>query len=315
MTMKQVCLIGGSGFIGGWIAERLAARGLQVTVATRQPERCKEHLLVLPTVRFVTTDIHRDDALAQLVQGHDAVISMVGILHGSASAFEQAHDRLVGRIIDACHQQGVKRLVHISALGAADNAPSLYQRSKARGEARVRDSQLDWTILRPSVVFGPGDSFLNLFASLLKMLPVLPLAGSHTRFQPVWVGDVARAVDTVLDTREFHGKTYDLTGPDTVTLLELVDYIGRLTGQRRLIIPLPTPLAMVQAALMECLPGKPLMSRDNVRSLAVDNVSPEGFPVEALGFAPASLQSIAPQWLGADELNAQRSEWRSKAGR
>ena len=239
---------------------------------------------------------------------------MVGILHGSRRDFERAHVQLTEQVIAACQRQGVRRLVLVSALGAGRDAPSDYQQTKALAEEKLMASGLDWTIIRPSVIFGQGDSFLTLFARLLAIAPCLPLAGAHTRFQPVWVEDVVRVIADCLDRRDTVGQRYELTGPETFTLAELVRYVGQLTGHPRPVFGLPKGLAMLQAALMECLPNPP-MSRDNVRSLACDNVSVDGFPQAVFGFAPSALTSIAPGWLGGQTPANRYDAFRSRAQR
>ncbi|MCP1292680.1 complex I NDUFA9 subunit family protein [Chromobacterium sp. S0633] len=315
MTYQRICVIGGSGFIGSYIAERLTEQDCQLTIATRRRERAKASLLVLPGAQLVEADIHRPEALEQLISGHDAVINMVGILHGSAAQFDKAHVQLTEKVIAACRSQGVRRLIHISALGADERGPSLYQQSKGRAEARVRESGLEWTLLRPSVVFGHGDSFLNMFAGLLRKAPFLPLAGAKTRFAPIWAGDVAHAVAASLSRRAAIGQSLDLAGPGVYTLAELVSLVGRHIGKPRPVIALPQGLAMLQAALMECLPGPALISRDNVRSLSVDNVSDQPFPAALLGFSPTALEALAPALLGTEEFNLQMSAYRRQIAR
>ncbi|MDF0606719.1 complex I NDUFA9 subunit family protein [Neisseriaceae bacterium TC5R-5] len=312
MSIKKICLIGGSGFIGSYIAERLAEQNLQLSIASRQPERHKAKLSVLPNVQLIQADIHQPAALARLLEGQDALISMVGILHGSRQQFEHAHVALSEKILNACQQQGVHRLIHISALGADADAISHYQQTKAIAEQKIRASGLDWTILRPSVVFGQGDSFLNLFAKLLRKLPVLPLAGASTHFAPIWADDVAKAVRACLHNPATYSRSLDLTGPQTYTLAELVKLVGRYSGHARPVLPIPTSLAMLQAGIMECLPGPTLMSRDNVRSLGSDNVSPHPFPSELLGFTPTALEALAPALLGEDEFNHIVSRYRAE---
>jgi uncharacterized protein YbjT (DUF2867 family) len=297
MNEGSIAVIGGSGFIGRHLAARLARQGLQLGIATRQPDWRLRALQVLPGVSLDRVDLADVDALARWLEGRDAVVSMAGILHGSARAFHAVHAELPARIVDACHRAGVGRIVHVSALGAAADAPSHYQQSKAAGEDAIRAGGLCWTILRPSVVFGPGDNFLNLFAALCRRLPVIPLAGAEAQFQPVWVEDVARATETVLPLRTACGRTLDLAGPNRYTLAELVRLTGRMTGHPRPILPLPSVAGLLQATLFECLPGPTLMSRDNVRSLARDNISETGFPARLLGFAPTSLETVAPSWL------------------
>lgn len=315
MHDQRICLIGGSGFIGSYIAERLAEQEASLTIATRNRDRHKASLIVLPKTDVVSTNVHHPLALQQLLAGHDAVISMVGILHGTRKDFERAHVELLDKIIATCHKQGIRRLLHISALGADPDGPSDYQQTKGIAEQHLRDSGLDWTILRPSVVFGRGDSFLTLFAGLLDKLPLLPLAGANTRFAPVWADDLARACVACLKNPDSIGHSLDITGPRSYTLAELVAYVGRLRGTARPVIPLPHSLAMLQAGLMELLPGPTLMSRDNVRSLAVDNTSPHPFPSAMLGFAPTPLEVVAQQYLGRDEFNLILADYRREAAR
>lgn len=315
MSMSaSVCLIGGSGFVGSAIVAALVESGLRISVATRQRERHK-HLLVYPQVTLLQCNVHDPAALRALIQGHDAVISMVGILHGSAHEFVEAHVVLLQKIVQAMQASGVRRLVHISALGAALDGPSAYQRSKARGEDVVRASGLDWTILRPAVVFGRGDHLLNRFAGLLRCAPLLPIAGANTRFQPVWVEDVAQAVMACLRREQTLGQCFDLAGPEVYTLRELIAWVGHCTGYVRPIIALPYALAWLQAALFECLPGEPVLSRDNVRSLLRDNVSVQGFPVTQLGMTPSALTAVAPLYLTEQNPRGRYALFREHAGR
>lgn len=315
MHDQRICLIGGSGFIGSYVAEHLTKQEASLTIATRNRDRHKASLIVLPKTEVVSTNVHHPLALQELLAGHDAVVSMVGILHGTRKDFERAHVELLDKIISSCHKQGIRRLVHISALGADPHGPSDYQQTKGIAEQHLQDSGLDWTILRPSVVFGRGDSFLTLFADLLDKLPLLPLAGAHARFAPIWADDLARAVVACLQNPHSAGQRLDLTGPRSYTLAELVRYVGRLRGTPRPVFGLPQGLAMLQAMLMELLPGPTLMSRDNVRSVSVDNVSPHPFPSKLLGFAPTPLEVVAPQYLGRDEFNLILADYRREAAR
>ncbi len=234
-----------------------------------------------------------------MLRDTDAVINLVAILHGSNAEFERVHVELPQRIADACRRAGVRRVVHVSAIGAAADAPSKYLRSKARGEAVLRGAGLDLTILRPSVIFGVRDRFLNLFASLQSFLPVMPLAGASARFQPVWVDDVARAVARCLDDRTTIGQTIECVGPRVYTLKELVEAAGHWSGSRRPVLALPSFLGRLQALVMELLPGPTLMSRDNIDSMRVANVASGKLPgLERLGIEPAPLEAIAPRYLG-----------------
>lgn len=312
MKPQRICIIGGSGFVGGYVAERLTRDDVELTVVTRRRERHKA-LIVLPRLTLMETDVNEPGVLSRLIAGHDAVISMVGRLHGSRADFQQAHVRLVENIITACQHHGVRRLVHISALGAAESAPSDYQQTKGMAETRLRQSALDWTILRPSVIFGAGDSFLTMFACLARCLPLIPLAGADTRFAPIWADDVARAVAACLANDATIGQSLDLAGPRVYTLRELVSYVSRITGHPRSVVALPQGLAMIQAALMELVPGPKLLSRDNVRSLSVDNVSANPFPRDFLGFSPTALEAVAPSYLGSREFNAVMDRYREHA--
>lgn len=290
--MTTVLVIGGSGFIGRNLADALLQAGYSVTIPSRNPQGVAHS----QAVKMVVADVHDAGQLHTLMSGCDVVINLVGILHGSAADFEQAHVALTQKVVDACRLSGIRRYLHMSALGAHPDAPSHYQRSKARAESLVRTSGLDWTIYRPSVVFGEGDQFINLFARLLRYLPFLPLAGAATKFQPVWVKDVARALVQGVERAELIGQTLSLVGPKVYTLAELVRLTGDYAGSKRLVIPLPNWAARLQATLMSVLPNPPL-THDNLDSLQVDNVDPAGFPA-ILGWQPAALETIAPGWLG-----------------
>lgn len=318
MTPRRVVLIGGSGFVGTAIANRLVEAGVDVLVPTRRRSRTG-HVQLLPTVDVVEADVHDPATLARLFAGADAVVSLVGILHSRSGApygpdFARAHVELPKKIVAACRGAGVRRLVHLSALGADTDGPSEYQRSKAAGEAAIRSTgaDLDWIILRPSVIFGRGDHFLNLFASLAARFPVLPLAGARARFQPVYVEDVAEVVWCCLSTPEAAGQTFELAGPTVYTLRQLVEYVTTLIGRPRPVIPLPEGLAMLQARLMELAP-QPLMSRDNVRSMRVDNIA-SGTPLP-FGLRPTALEAVAPAWLGQQALRAHYYPFRRQARR
>lgn len=322
MKTQEVLLIGGTGFIGRHVAHLLSSRGVRVTIPTRRRSRAG-HLLLLPTVDVVQADVHDALTLDRLVAGKDAVINLVGILHSASGApygkdFARAHVELPQKIVTACRRNNVQRLIHVSALKAAKDAPSQYLRSKADGEAAIRKNFPfpGWTILQPSVVFGEGDAFLNLFACLLRVSPVLPLAGASARFQPVFVEDVARIIGDCLEDDASFGKTYEVCGPRVYTLRQLVKYVGELTGHRRPVIGLPPALGALQAGLLELLPG-PLMSRDNLASMRVDNVS-YGLPQPTLlGKAanPTALESIAPTYLAKRVPRARFDFFRSRARR
>ena len=318
MQVKRVVLVGGSGFVGRAIANRLAAAGVSVLVPTRRRSRAG-HILLLPNVEVVEADVHDPDTLARLFAGADAVVSLVGVLHSRSGEpygpdFARAHVELPKKIVAACRGAGVKRLVHVSALGASGDGPSEYQRSKAAGEVAIRSTgaDLDWVILRPSVIFGRDDRFLNMFADLAAVFPVLPLAGASTRFQPVHVEDVAEVVWRSLTSPEAAGQTYELAGPAVYTLRQLVEYVSDLVGKPRPVIALPEGLAMLQARLMELAP-QPLMSRDNVRSMRVDNVA-TGDPLP-FGLVPTAVEAVVPTWLGTEAMRAHYYPFRRHARR
>jgi len=296
--MTRVVVLGGTGFVGRHVCERLVRAGLDVTVPTRRLAHARQ-VQMLPGVTAVACDVHDAAQLPRAVAGHDAVINLVAILHGNAAAFDHVHVQLPRKLAAACQAAGVRRVVQVSALGADPQGPSQYQRSKAAGEAVLRDSPLDLTILRPSVIFGAEDRFLNVFARLQAVAPVLPLAGAATRFQPVWVGDVAQAVVVALRQRDSIAQVYEACGPDILTLAQIVHLAGQGAGHARPVIGLPLWLGYLQALLMEWLPGEPLMSRDNVASLSVDNVGTGRWPgLQALGISPAALAAVAPTYLG-----------------
>jgi NADH dehydrogenase len=295
--MKNILLIGGTGFVGGAIARRLCSTAVStnfcVTLPTRRPERAW-HLSVLPTARIVQADVHDEATLAKLMRGQDAVISLVGILKGN---FQRTHAELPGKIARAAATAGVPRLIHISALAAAPDAPSQYLRSKAAGEAALKAAYPEATIFQPSVIFGQGDSFLTLFAGLLKIAPVVPLACAGAQFQPVWIEDVVSAVVASLKHPESRGQTYPLCGPKTYSLRQLVAYAGEISGHPRPIIGLPLMLSYLQAFAMEFVPNGP-MTRDNVRSMQVPSTCPAGCTLP-FGLAATSLEVVAPGYLAA----------------
>lgn len=316
MKVQSVCIIGGSGFLGSHIIQRLAAQGIQVRVPTRRRERAK-HLIVLPTVDVVNADVHDPRALARLVSGTDAVISLAGILHERrAGDFARVHAELPRKIVDACRDKGVPRLLHVSALKAAHDAPSAYLRSKAGGEQQVRVAQasgIRTTVFRPSVIFGRGDSFLTLFARMAQWLPVIALASPRARFQPVFVEDVTQALVTSLEDAQTHDRSFDLCGPQVYTLLQLVQYVCSVVDLERPVIPLNDRFSYLQAWVMEKLSVK-LMTRDNLLSMQADNVCDCPFP-EVFGIKPTPLEAIAPLYL-RDAAPRSRYRWmRLRAGR
>ncbi|MDZ7585657.1 MAG: complex I NDUFA9 subunit family protein [Thiobacillus sp.] len=345
MKIERICILGGAGFVGSRLVSQLAARGLQVRVLSRRREAAKD-LILLPAVEVVEADVHDRQELIRHFRGMDAVINLVGILHENKVGrvdlpgarrgdFQKAHIELPRKVVHACGEAGVHRLLHMSALGANPNSRSAYQRSKGIGEALVREAGmqhiehenwylngpkfihgygLDVTIFRPSVIFGRGDSFLSMFARLLKVFPMLPLASAGARFAPVHVDDVARAYADSLDNPATYGQTYDLCGPKVYTLQDLVRYVGEVTGKPRRIVPLGDLLSYLQAWAMEFKPGKKLMTRDNFFAMCVDNVCSGGWP-SVFDFQPAALEAIAPEYLRADTPRARYEGYRENARR
>jgi NADH dehydrogenase len=301
MALHKICLLGGTGFVGKRLAARLSAAGHDIVILTRRAVRHRD-LLVLPTARLAEGDVHDPEFLRRQLEGKDTVINLIGILNEkgrSGKGFTRAHAELPEKIVLACREAGVSRLLHMSALHASRMAPSHYLRTKALGEEAVHRAEgpdFHVTSFRPSVIFGPGDGFLNRFAGLLRLTPgVFPLACPGARFQPVYVEDVVRAFTESLDNHKTFGQRYDLCGPQVYTLREIVEYVAKLIGRRVCVIGLPDGLSYLQAAMLEFAPGKPF-SLDNYRSLQVDSVCEEGFP-EVFGITPTSLEEIAPGYL------------------
>lgn len=319
MSAPRVLVLGGSGFVGRQVCEQLARLGWLITVPTRRAVNAAR-VQSLPGLTVIEANVHQEADLARLMPGHDAVVNLVAVLHGSEERFENVHVDLPGKIASAMKKAGVQRLVHVSALGADPQGPSMYQRSKARGETVLHNAGLQLTVLRPSVIFGAEDKFLNLFADLQAVAPFMPLAGSGTRFAPVWVGDVARAVVVCLQKLDTVGQTYELCGPDVMTLGELVQRAGQWAGvnegRGRPVIGLPMWVGWLQAAAMELAPGEPLMSRDNLASMKVDNIATGQLPgLQALGISASSAAGVAPGYLGHRGPRSKLNRWRAGAGR
>ena len=307
MLIKSVCIIGGSGFVGHRVANRLSASGFNIRIPTRNRKKHKQDLILLPGLELIQADVHNETHLNALFEGCDAVINLAGILNerrGTNNGFRQVHVELPAKIINACRKNGIKRLLHMSALNADINGPSQYLRSKGEAE-RLLNSATDLlvTSYRPSVIFGPGDSFFNRFASLLKISPLLPLACPGSRFAPVFVGDVAEAMALTLVHPDPAFKQLHLCGPEVFTLQQLVVYTVRCLGIKRIIVPLPDVLSRLQASVMDtggflfdrCGIEQPF-STDNYMSLQVDSVASTD-DLTGLGILPTPVNTIVPHYL------------------
>jgi uncharacterized protein YbjT (DUF2867 family) len=324
--MKHILVLGGTGFVGAHVCEKLVRAGYRVSVPTRRAVNAR-NIQHLPGLTVLECNVHDESALTQAMADVDGVVNLVAILHGTPESFDRVHRLLPEKIARACKAQGVRQLVHVSALGtdwrAPQDCPSNYLRSKGQGEAALMQlmgwphdgansgaegPHIGLTVLRPSVIFGAQDKFLNVFAALQKVFPVMPLAGAQAKFQPAWVEDVASAVVHSM-RRGLSGPpawdVYELVGPRVYTLRELVQLAARLSGvgqgRGRPVIGLPRWMGQVQAVMLGLMPGEPVMSLDNLDSMRVDNVATGQLPgFEALGVTPSTLAAIAPTYLVPD---------------
>lgn len=319
MKNKRICILGGSGFVGRHLCAELARRRYRIRVLTRRREPARQ-LLVFPTLELVEADIHYAASLNVHFRDCDAVINLVGILNESSSGnqrFDTAHSELPAKVSEACQFNGIKRLLHMSALGVDPEGPSTYLKSKAAGEEAAHAAErygIAVTSFRPSVIFGPDDNFFNQFARLLALSPlVFPLACPSSRMSPVYVEDVCRAFADSLDRKSTFGERLELCGPRTYTLKQLVQYTARMAGLKRKVIGLSDQLSRLQARVLERLPGKPF-SYDNYLSLTKDSVCVQnGF--ERLGITPTALEAVVPSYLGDQNRSGRYRTFRSTAGR
>lgn len=325
MTDRTLLLLGGTGFVGTSVCEKLVENACEpssqayrrILVPTRRAARGAQ-IRSLPGVEIIEADVHDDAQLNSLVSQADAVVNLVAQLHGTEAAFHRTHVELPNRVAEACLRSGRSRVVHISALGVdAPSLPSRYLRSKAQGEQALRAAAgLRLTLLRPSVIVGARDKTTNLFAQMQQLAPFVPLAQAHAQLQPVWVEDVALAVLRCLDLEATVGQAYECAGPQAMTLADLVRVCGRLAGAERSVWPLPSAIGRLQAMLFELLPGEPLISRDNLDSLSLPSVARPGAPgLPALGIQPASLGRVAPMWLQGNQGTGRLNRWRASARR
>ncbi len=302
MRLRRVTVVGGAGFIGRYVVRRLAQRGAAVAVVSRNASTAGflRPMGDVGQIAQLAAGLGDERRLAASLEGADAAVCAVGILYErGGQRFDLVHHLGPGLLARLAAAAGVKRFVHLSAIGADPAAPSAYARSKAAGEAAVRAAFPAETILRPSVVFGPEDDFFNRFAALARVLPALPLiGGGHTRFQPVHVGDVADAVMAALTRIDAAGGVFELGGPRVYTFRELLELLLRTIGRKRMLVPLPFPLAALEAAFLEWLP-KPPLTRDQIKLLMSDNVVAPCSPgLAELGIAPTALEAVVPSYLG-----------------
>lgn len=300
MRIESVCVLGGTGFVGRHLVARLANSGRTVRVLTRYRERYRSNL-VYPGVEIESADVRDSNTLSERFRTVDAVVFLPGILNETHHhKFQDVHVEFPRQVAAACVEANVKRLLHMSALNAdAANGPSKYLRSKGEGEQAMHSvgDQVAVTSFRPSVIFGPDDSLFNRFADLLAISPFMPLACPNALFAPVYVTDVAAAFEAALENEATFGERLELCGPDALTLRELVQYVAKLLGKNRLIMPLSDKMSTLMAEVMQFAPGKPL-TPDNVRSMKVDSICGDnGF--RPLGITPATMDAVmAPLFEG-----------------
>lgn len=310
----RIVLLGATGFVGRHLLPELSRRGHRCDVICRSQSRCAQ-LLLVPGVRLKQLPALNIESLAAELAGADAVINLIGILNErgrNGKGFHAVHVGSAEMLIEACKRAGVRRVIQVSALNAG-KGKSHYLISKGHAEDLLKQADfLDVTIIQPSVIFGDGDAFFNRFASLLKFAPVLPLACPGSRLQPVWVGDVVRAVGRILQTPWTIGRTLEMVGPKAYSLSELVRWTAQAAGLRRLIVGLPDPLSRLQGWIMDFVPGKPFSS-DNYKSLQVDNVSKHNALPE-LGITPHSITAIVPDYLTGTRHQQRLTDWRRRPG-
>ena len=307
MSARLVTVFGGSGFVGRHLVRALAKDGWRVRVACRRPDLAG-HLQPLGAVgqiHAVQANLRYRKSIAAAVQGADAVVNLVGILNESGrQQFSTVQAQGARFVAEETAKAGITNFVQLSAIGANAQSSSDYARTKAEGEAAALAAVPSAVVLRPSIIFGPEDQFFNRFANLARFTPALPLiGGGETKFQPVYVGDVAEAALKALDGKAKPGTVYELGGPETRSFKALLEYILTVTGRKRLLLPLPFALAKFKASILECLPGK-LLTVDQVILLETDNVvsaaaKAEGRTLEGLGIEPTSFEAIVPTYLYA----------------
>lgn len=312
--MRRIVVLGGSGFVGRAFARRCAAvgPGSELRIVTRRAAHAAA-LRPIPCLEIVEADVLDPHALGRVVADADVVVNLVAILHGRPADFERVHVELPRRLGAACRAAGVSHVVHVSALGVGPGSTSDYLRSKAEGELALQAARLPLTLLRPSVVFGAEDRFLNLFGRLQGLLPVMALPCADAQFQPVWVRDVAAAIERCTAEGQVAGRSYELAGPTVYSLADLVRLAGRRAGHARPVVALPRALGMMQAWLLEHLPGAPLMSRDNLRSMQRPNVATGHLPgLRDLGITPTPIELAWAQEDRDRQLADELIRWRAR---
>lgn len=314
MTPKTICVLGGTGFVGHQLISQLTKAGYYVVVPSRNRER-RRSLSVLPKVDVVDADIHDEEALKALFVGCHAVINLVGILNEfKRGDFQRSHVELVQKVVEACKATGVTRLLQMSALNAdATQGSSAYLRSKGEGENLAHASGLHVTSFRPSVMFGNDDHFFNKFALMLRYLPVLPLVCADSRFAPVYVGDVVAVMIKALDDKESHGQRYDLCGPEAYSMQQMVEYVNRISGYNRFILPLGNGLSALMARVMGLLPFKPF-TYDNYLSLQTPALCVAPFPAR-FGIEPTRIEPIVSRYIGHEDMRGRYDTIRQQAAR
>ena len=301
MAVKVATVFGGSGFVGRYVVRELARSGAQVRVAVRNPESA---LFLKPMgdvgqIAPIQANVRDDVSVADAVRGADTVINLVGVLYEQRrQRFDAIHVQGAGRIARAAAAAGVRRLVHLSAIGADQRSDAHYARSKAAGEVAVQEAFESAIIIRPSIVFGVEDDFYNRFAWLARLSPALPLiGGGKSRFQPVYVADVAAGVMAVLVRAHSAGTVYEFGGPGVYSFKEILAYILAQTGRRRLLVPIPSAIALIQAFFLELSPFPPLLTRDQVRLLGTDNIASGAPGLPDLGITPTAVESVVPSYM------------------
>jgi len=296
---QRVCIIGGSGFVGRVIVRQAIRAGHHVTVACRHPEKARS--LIVEGVRLVKADLSDGRGLDDAIAGADCVINLVGLLFERGRYdFDTVHVHGTEHVLAACKRHGVKQYLHMSALGAGTIPASSYSRSKGDAEGYVRQSGMAWTLIRPSIIYGAGDSFFTKFKDMSAMLPILPVIQPETRFQPVWVEDVARVFVESIGNRHVHEQTYELAGPNAYSFMELMTLLMATLQRKRLLLPVPSIAAKLLASISRLLPT-PLLTADQLLLLQHDNVTTgEAFPAQ-FG-EPANLESILSSYISGNQI-------------